>query len=84
MQPINRSYPDWHYTLYSDLQKGVKMQVCSARYSVSEAQIVGIFYAVCREAKGLPPLPVEPSVLKACDQRVFDMEIDDEPDDTPK
>lgn len=84
MTPVNRSYPDWHYDLYRDLLQGHTMKRCSGKYSVSEAQITAIFYGVTREAKGLPPLPLDSKVLEACDQRVFPMEVDDEPDEPPQ
>lgn len=80
MYPVNRSYPDWHYSLYKDLLQGYNMQRCSGKYSVSEAQITAIFYAVTREAKGLPPQDLDSKVLAACDQCVFPMEVDDEQD----
>lgn len=80
MTPI-KNFPSWHYSLYSDLLKGHRMDACSAKYSVSEAQICNIFYAVTREAKGLPQLPVKREVLDNCGDYIFSIEeIDDESD----
>jgi len=60
--------------------KGLPMKACSEKYTLSEAQIVSIFYNVTRESKGLPPLDPSPRIVRPMSGRVFAMEL---PDDDP-